>query len=146
MRQTRVVGAFLALIVGLLLTVPALAQVGAGPKAAARNPELEKQSEVHLEAAQFYIRSRKAYKGALDRLAEIVTVYPEFSRLDKVYLLIGEAHEGMARQAEKDGKKDDVAKHRAEAIKSYKQLLKEFPEGELSAETKKRLKELGEES
>ena len=147
MRKTKAVLTFLALVLGLGFTFgSAVAQVGTGPKSPPRDPEMEKKSGVDLEAGTFYIKTRKKYKAGIDRLEEIQAGYPEFSRMDMVYYWLGEAHIGLSRQAEKDGKKDDVTKERAAGIKYYKLVLKEFPDGEMTGATKKALKALGEES
>jgi len=63
--------------------------------------------------------------------------------MDLVYYWLGEAHAGLSREAEKAGKKEDVAKERAKAIEYYKMLVKEFPDGEKSGDAKKALKDLG---
>ena len=144
MRKTNVISAFLALVLGLgLMAVSAGAQVGTGPKTLPRDPEMEKKSNTDLEAGTFYIKSRKKYKAGIDRLEEIQAGYPEYSRMDLVYYWLGEAHAGLSREAEKAGKKEDVAKERAKAIEYYKLLIKEFPDGEKSGDAKKALKELG---
>ncbi|HZS45868.1 MAG TPA: outer membrane protein assembly factor BamD [Blastocatellia bacterium] len=146
MRKTKAVSAFLALVFSLCLAGSAMAQVGSGPKSPPRDPELEKSSKTNLEAGEFYIKNRKAYKAGIDRLEEVVATYPEYSRMDLVYYWLGIAYTGLSNQAEKANKKDEAAKNRAVAVKYYKQLLKEFPEGELTADTKKALKALGEEN
>jgi TolA-binding protein len=144
MRKTDVVSAFLALVLGLsFMSVTVGAQVGTGPKTLPRDPEMEKKSNTDLEAGTFYIKSRKKYKAGIDRLEDIQEHYPEYSRMDLVYFWLGEAHAGLSRDAEKAGKKDDVAKERAKAIEYYKLLVKEFPDGEKSGDAKKALKELG---
>ena len=147
MRKTRSVLAFLALVFSFsLIGNVAFGQIGTGPKGPPRDPEMEKKSKVDLEAGAFYIKTRKAYKAGIDRLEEIQAGYPEFSRMDLVYYWLAKDHVGLSHQAEKAGKKDEAAKQKVEGIKYYKQLLKEFPDGELTGDAKKALRALGEQA
>src|SRR5262245_18170159 len=65
-----------------------------------RDKALEINSKHNLEVTRYSISKRKAYKGGLDRLQEIIDTQPEFSRMDEVYYWVGEAHLGL-RETEK---------------------------------------------
>lgn len=93
-----------------------------------RDPALELTAKHNLEVAKYYLIRKKAYSGALDRLLEIVETYGEFSRIDEVFFLIGEANQKLH--------KDD------ESVKYFKKLLKEFPDSEFSKKARERLTEM----
>src|SRR5215212_6427973 len=57
-----------------------------------RDETLEITAKHNLEIARWYLTKRKAYEGARDRLQEIIDTYPDFSRMDEVVFLMGEAH------------------------------------------------------
>jgi TolA-binding protein len=92
------------------------------------DPEVERQAKHDLETAKFYFSRRKAYAGAKDRLLEVAAAYPEFTRIDEVYFLLGECFV----------KTDDPASAR----KFFEMLLDERPESEFAERAKKRLAEL----
>lgn len=102
--------------------------VKSGAEALERDPELEKKAEHNVEVAEYYLKRRKAYKAAIDRLREIVEIYPEYTRFDKVLFLLAEAQVGYA--------KPDEAKE------NYERLLKDFPESEYVKQARKRLEKL----
>ena len=52
----------------------------------------------NLDVARYYLTKRKAYDGARDRLQEIIETYPDFSRMDEVVFLMGEAHRSLGRR------------------------------------------------
>jgi hypothetical protein len=79
---------------------------GRGSIAAARDPEMEKQSSRSLEAAKFYFYRRKPDKNDKDgwarinkaiesRLQEIVDTNPNFARIYDVYFMLGEVYKRM---------------------------------------------------
>jgi outer membrane protein assembly factor BamD len=82
----------------------------------------------NLDVARWYLVKRKAYEGARDRLQEIIDTYPEFSRIDEVIFLMGEAQVKL--------KKDD------KAVEYYNKLLKEYPESEFAKKARERLDEM----
>lgn len=92
-----------------------------------KNPELEREAKHNLEVARHYVK-KKAYKGATDRLYEIVYTYPEYSKFDEVLWLLANSLRKM------DSK--------SEAIKYYKKLIEEFPESQYTKQSKKLLEEL----
>ena len=57
-----------------------------------RDEAMEVQAKHNLEVARWYINKRKAYEGAIDRLQEIIDTYADFSRMDEVVFLMGEAN------------------------------------------------------
>ncbi len=112
-----------------LLTVAAFSQSGVTRRIEQpRDPALEMTAKHNLEVARYYITKRKAYKGALDRLLEITDTYPDFSRMDEVLLLIGEANLKL-------DKPDDAAN-------AFKKLLKDFRDSELAQKARERLEEM----
>ena len=88
------------------------------------DPQLENEAKHNLEVAKFSLR-RKAYKGATDRLLEIIFVYPKFSRFDEVLDLLADSY-----------LKDD---NKTEAAKYYTRLVKEFPDSRYAKDAKKHL-------
>jgi hypothetical protein len=112
---------------------------GRGPLAAPRDPELEKQSAHSLEVARYYFYKRKPpkndkagnerlNKAVEDRLLEILDLNPTFGQADAVYFLLGEVYL----------RSDDPAK----ASEQFNRILKEFPDSQYLADTKKRIAEL----
>ncbi len=92
-----------------------------------RNPELEREAKHNLEVARYYVK-KKAYKGATDRLYEIVYTYPEYSKIDEVLWLLANSLQNMD--------------NKSEAIKYYKKLIEEFPESQYTKQSKKLLEKL----
>lgn len=93
-----------------------------------RDEAMEVQAKHNLDVARWYITKRKAYDGARDRLQEIIDTYAEFSRMDEVVFLMGEAHFKL-------GKNDKAADF-------YNKLLKVYPESEFVKKARARLDEL----
>ena len=93
-----------------------------------RDPALEMTAKHNLEVARYYITKRKAYRGALDRLLEIIDTYADFSRMDEVLLLIGEANLKLDKQED--------------AGNAFKKLLKDFPDSGLAKKARERLDEM----
>ena len=93
-----------------------------------RDEAMEVQAKHNLEVARWYINKRKAYEGAIDRLQEIIDTYADFSRMDEVVFLMGEANLKL-------GKKD-------KAEDFYNKLLKVYPDSEFAKKTRVRLDEL----
>jgi len=93
-----------------------------------RDETLEITAKHNLDVARYYLTKRKAYEGARDRLQEIIETYPDFSRMDEVVFLMGEAHYKL-------GKKDKAADF-------YDKLLKVYPDSEFAKKARLRLDEL----
>jgi uncharacterized membrane protein len=123
---------------GYCVSVPVLAaQQGAarGPITPARDPELEMQSLKSLDAARFYFTKRKPgkdephaaarLKAIEDRLLEILDTYPQFSKVDQVYYLLGEVYNRTG--------------DREQAVKYYSLVVNEYKDSEDFRDAKKRL-------
>lgn len=107
----------------------ALAQGPArGPISQPRDETAEIAAKHNLSVARYYLEKRKAYKGALDRLQEIMDSYAEFSRMDEVLFLMGEANYKL-NQADKAGE-------------FYNRVLKAYPSSEFNKRARERLVEL----
>jgi TolA-binding protein len=104
------------------------AQGPAKPMATPRDSAMEVSAKHNLDVARWYLVKRKAYEGARDRLQEIMDTYPEFSRIDEVVFLMGEANLKL--------KKED------KAAEYYDKLLKEYPESEFAKKATARLDEM----
>ena len=116
------------LLVALLVpAVPALT-LQRGPLPSPVDAELEEQSAHNLDVGKQYFK-RKAYEGAKDRLLEIVSVYPEYSKIDEVYYLLART---MLRL-----KKSDEAKEYLNL------LLEQRPESSLAESAREELEKLG---
>lgn len=107
-------------------TVVAAAQ---GPVRGKLEPERDRTMEIsskhNLEVARWSISKRKAYKGGLDRLQEILDTHPQFSRMDEVYYWMGEAYVKL----------NETAK----AQEAFNKVLKEYPESEFVKKSKEQL-------
>ena len=99
-----------------------------GPLRDPRNPELERAASKNLEVAQFYLKKKK-WIAAENRLQRIVAEHPDFSQIAQVYYLLGEVY----RQT----------KRRELAIELYSRVVEEFPEHEMAARARERLRQMG---
>jgi outer membrane protein assembly factor BamD (BamD/ComL family) len=117
----------------ILLAAIASAQ---GPASGPIEPPRDATSEIaakhNLEVARWYLTKRKAYEGARDRLQEIIETYPEFSRMDEVVFLMGEAHAKL-------GKVETATDY-------YNKVIKTYPESEFVKKARERLDKLKTES
>jgi tetratricopeptide (TPR) repeat protein len=121
--------ATLLAIAVMLMSGAALAQGPArGPIEPPRDETLEIGAKHNLTVARYYLEKRKAYKGALDRLQEIVDAYADFSRMDEVLFLMGEANYKL-NQMDKAGA-------------FYNKMLKAYPNSEFNKRARERLVEL----
>jgi TolA-binding protein len=93
-----------------------------------RDPLLEVNAKHNLEVARWSITKRKAYKGGLDRLQEILDTYPTFSRIDEVIYWMGEANFRL----------NELEKAR----EFYDRLLKEYPESEFAKKSKEQVEKI----
>ena len=93
-----------------------------------RDPLMETNAIHSLDVARWYLTKRKAYEGARDRLQEIVDTYPEFSRMDEVVFLLGEASVKLNKPEK--------------AVEYYERLVKDFGGSEFAKKARERLKEL----
>jgi outer membrane protein assembly factor BamD (BamD/ComL family) len=93
-----------------------------------RDEQMEITAKHNLDVARYYLTRRKAYEGARDRLQEIMDTYPEFSRADEVFFLMGEANIKL-------NKPEKAAEY-------YDKMLKTFPNSEFAKRARERLDEL----
>jgi TolA-binding protein len=83
---------FLVAFAALIISQPSVFTQGPGkPIEAPRDATKEIAAKHNLDVARWYLTKRKAYEGARDRLQEIMDSYPDFSRMDEVVFLMGEA-------------------------------------------------------
>jgi tetratricopeptide (TPR) repeat protein len=115
-------------VLAIAATVPAQQGPTHGKLEVPRDAEMEVTAKHNLDVARYYLTKRKAYQGALDRLQEILQTYPEFSKIDEVVYLAGEADLKL-------GKTDD-------ASKMYQKLIKESPDSDLVKKARERIEEL----
>lgn len=115
-------------LVFVICNAGVLAQGPAKPMAPPRDSTMEVSARHNLDVARWYLVKRKAYEGARDRLQEIIDTYPEFSRIDEVIFLMGEAHLKL--------KKND------KAVEYYNKLVKEYAESEFAKKARERLDEM----
>jgi outer membrane protein assembly factor BamD len=54
--------------------------------------ECEERLAGHNAEIAYTYYKRKAYRAALSRLSEIMSTYPEYSRLDRIYFYLGDCH------------------------------------------------------
>jgi len=94
---------------------------------APRDPIMETTARHNLEVARWYLTKRKAYEGARDRLQEILDTYPEFSRIDEVFFLLGEAHMKL-------GKPEQASDY-------YNKVVEKYPGSEFMEKARLRLEE-----
>lgn len=101
---------------------------GGGPVGKARDPEMDVTQQHNLQVARWYLTKRKAYEGARDRLQEILDQDPEFSQIDEVIYLLGEANEKL---------------HKPETASTfYKKLIKDYPGSQFVKKARQRLADL----
>ena len=103
-----------------------------GPLEPPRDATKEIAAKHNLEVARWYLTKRKAYDGARDRLQEIIETYPDFSRMDELVFLLGEAHEKL-------GKAETASDY-------YNKLVKHYPDSEFVKKARERLDKLKPES
>ncbi|HYA48076.1 MAG TPA: tetratricopeptide repeat protein, partial [Burkholderiales bacterium] len=69
-----------------------------------------------------------AFKAAISRLSEVMTTYPNFSRMDVVYFYLGESH-FLTRQLD-------------QAVPYFTKLVSDYPKSKLVKRATERLKEI----
>lgn len=91
-----------------------------------------KDCEERLAEHQYLIGTQylgsHAYKAASSRLSEILTAYPNFSGMDRVYFSLGEAYFRGGRQPE--------------AVPYFTKLVSDYPKSPLLSKAQDRLKEI----
>lgn len=94
---------------------------------APRDPIMETEAKHNLQVARWYLVKRKAYEGARGRLQEILDTYPEFSRIDEVFFLLGEAHLKLGKAEQ--------------ASEFYSKVIEKYPGSEFVKKARERLEE-----
>jgi len=89
---------------------------------------MEVTQKHNLQVARWYLTKRKAYEGARDRLQEILDQDPEFSQIDEVIYLLGEANEKL--------RKPEIA------ASFYKKVVKDYPGSQFVKKAHERLADL----
>jgi outer membrane protein assembly factor BamD len=90
--------------------------------------ELEERLAAHNAEIAIGYCKRKAYRAAISRLTEIMTTYPEFTRLDDVYFYLGESHFNMNALDQ--------------AVPYFTKVVTDYPSGKLAKKASKRLSEI----
>jgi outer membrane protein assembly factor BamD len=94
-------------------------------KAPAMIAECEERLATHaLSIGELYYKS-KALKASISRLTEIVTEYPSFSRMDKVYFYLADSYY--------------LTNKPEEAVPFFTKLVTDFPKSELAEKAQERL-------
>jgi len=119
---------FLLPAVLFICAAGASAQGPAGGRIEApRDSVREIEAKHSLDVARWYLVKRKAYEGARDRLQEILDTYPEFSKIDEVFFLLGEAHLKLGKPER--------------ASEFYNKLVEEYPGSQHVKKARERLEE-----
>jgi outer membrane protein assembly factor BamD (BamD/ComL family) len=117
----------LALALALVFAVPAAAQ--RAPISSPVDPDAERVAAHNLDVGRQYFK-KKAWAGAKDRLEEILAEYPEFTRIDEVYYLLGVCYTKAG-----DAKL---------ARESFRKLVDERPDSDYAKRAREELGKLGE--
>jgi outer membrane protein assembly factor BamD len=91
--------------------------------------ECEERLATHYAGIGIQYAKMKIYKAAVSRLTEVMTTYPDYSRMDSVYYYIGESYVTMAPE---------------QARPYYTKLVTDFPKSPYVKKSTKRLKEISE--
>jgi outer membrane protein assembly factor BamD len=87
----------------------------------------ERLAEHTLGIGRLYYKMR-AYKAALSRLRELLTDYPDFSKMDEVYYYLGDSY--------------FKSKVFEESIPYFSKLITDFPESKFAEKAQKRMEDL----
>lgn len=87
----------------------------------------ENLAEHQFRIGEFYYK-RNAYKAAVGRLKEIITKYPEYSKMDKVYFLLGNSYYEWNRIEE--------------SIPYFTKLISDFPQSKFAEKAKQKMEEI----
>jgi outer membrane assembly lipoprotein YfiO len=90
----------------------------------------ERLAQHEFNVGVFYLKTRKACRGAIDRFKTALEKYPTFSKVDAVYFQLGEAYQ--------------LCGSPLEAMAYYKQLLDNYPKSNLRDEAEEKLAQLQE--
>jgi outer membrane protein assembly factor BamD len=87
----------------------------------------ERLAEHYFGIARHYNRA-KAYKAAVSRLTEILTNYPSYSQMDKVYYYLGDSYYRWNKPEE--------------SVPFFTKLVSDYPKSKYAAKAAKRLREI----
>jgi outer membrane protein assembly factor BamD len=90
--------------------------------------DCEERLAAHDAEIAIGYHNRRAYRAALSRLAEIMSTYPEYSRLDRIYFYLGDSH-FMLRQYD-------------QAVPYFTKVVTDYPGDKLAKEAAKKLAEI----
>jgi outer membrane protein assembly factor BamD len=90
--------------------------------------ECEDRLAAHILSIGIHYYKVMAYKGSTVRLTEILTEYPNFSKMDKVYFYLGDSFYKWQRIEE--------------AVPYYRKLITDYPESRFAKKALKRMKEI----
>ena len=120
-----------------------------------RDPDMEKESLHHLEAARLYFKLRKAYVASLQRCEEVLAGNPEFSKIDEILFIAGESSLNLAEGKGKQNANQYVIREgdkkttlstnefRDKARDYLSQLVNQYPQSPFRGEAAEDLKALG---
>jgi outer membrane protein assembly factor BamD len=89
----------------------------------------ERLAEHNLSIGELYYK-RKAFKAAVSRLNEILTEYPNFSSMDKVYFTLGDSYYQWNKQEE--------------ALPFFRKLITDYPESKYAEKAADKIEEIEE--
>lgn len=89
----------------------------------------EKLAEHQFGIGEFYYK-RNAYKAAVSRLKEIITKYPNYSKMDEVYFLLGNSYYEWNKVEE--------------SVPYFTKLISDFPQSKFAEKAKEKMEEIEE--
>ena len=90
--------------------------------------ECEERLAKHSAEIAIGYHTRKAYRASLSRLTEIMSTYPEYSRLDEIYFYLGDCH-FMMRQYD-------------QAVPFFTKVVTDYPGKKIATKSQWKLKEI----
>lgn len=93
-----------------------------------RIKDCEERLAAHDAEIAIGYHNRRAYRAALSRLSELMSTYPEYSRLDRIYFYLGDSH-FMLRQYD-------------QAVPYFTKVVTDYPGGKLAKAAAKKLAEI----
>jgi outer membrane protein assembly factor BamD len=90
--------------------------------------DCEERLAAHDAEIAIGYHNRRSYRAALSRLTEIMSTYPDFSRLDKIYFYLGDCH-FMLRQYD-------------QAVPFFTKVVSDYPGSKLAKKATKKLAEI----
>jgi outer membrane protein assembly factor BamD len=93
-----------------------------------RIKDCEERLAQHTSAIGVQYARMRAFKAAISRLSEVMTTYPNFSRMDIVYFYLGESY--------------FLSKELDQAVPYFTKLVSDYPKSKLVKKATRRLKEI----